>query len=42
VKRIKTVNCSVTLILVKMGSYIKICTFLKNPPHCKIPEPTVE
>ena len=41
-KRIKTINCIVTLALVKMGSCIKFCTFFQYPPHHKFPEPTDE
>jgi uncharacterized membrane protein YkvI len=42
VEKIMTVNGVVTLILVKIGRYVKCCTFLKNPRHCEIAALRVE
>ena len=41
-EKMKTENGVATLISVKIGKYIKFCTFLKNPLHCEIPALTVQ
>jgi hypothetical protein len=41
-KKIRTVNGIATLIIAKMGGYVKFCTFFKNPLHCQIPGLSVE
>jgi len=41
-EKTKTVNGTAILIVVKIGSYVQLCTFFKTPLHCPIPALTAE
>ena len=41
-EKMKRENGVVTLISVKIGKYVKFCTFFKNPLHCEIAALTVQ
>jgi hypothetical protein len=41
-KKIRTVNGIAIVILVKMGRYVKFCTFFKYLPHCEVAALSVE